>query len=235
MGTDNLFWFKKKSKLKREIKSIKEYQNSLLIVCEGEQTEPNYFKAFPTSGVKVKVLGKGKNTLSLVNDAIVEWKKFAEEGKYYEKLWCVFDRDDFLQENYNQAFETITNEEIKLNKSKYKRKTGREISIKIAYSNEAFELWYLLHYDYHTTGYRRERYKKMLSKRMKKTYSKNDPNMYNFLYELSIRTNAKQGQEFALKNAAKLRANINSLQVHNTNPSTSVDQLVLELNKYLKR
>jgi len=76
MGSDNLFWLKKKGKLKREIKLIKDYSDSLLIVCEGEQTEPNYFESFQTSGVKIKVIGKGKNTLSLVNDAIKEWKIF---------------------------------------------------------------------------------------------------------------------------------------------------------------
>ena len=234
MGSDNLYWLKKRSKLEREKRLNREYKNSILIVCEGEKTEPNYFESFPISGVKVEILGKGKNTISLVKDAILEWKKYANEGKYYEKLWCVFDRDDFPKANYNQAFESVSNEERKLNK-RYSKKTGREISIRIAYSNEAFELWYLLHYDYHTSGISRTRYKNMLSQRMKKKYHKNDPNMYNILIELSNQSNGHQGQEFALKNAQKLRKVINGKQPHNYNPSTSVDLIVLELNNYFKK
>ena len=184
MGSEDLFWTKKRTKLKRESKFLREYKNSILIVCEGKKTEPNYFKSFPISGVKVEIIGKGMNTISLVNDAVLEWKKYAHEGKYFEKLWCVFDRDDFPKENYNQAFESVTNEEIMLNK-RYRTKVGREISIRIAYSNRAFELWYLLHYDYHTSSINRSRYKKMLSDRMKKKYLKKDPNIYDFLLKLS--------------------------------------------------
>ncbi|MEA2104195.1 MAG: RloB family protein [Candidatus Cloacimonadota bacterium] len=234
MGSNNIYWLKKRRKLERKSKLDREYKNSILIVCEGEKTEPNYFKAFPVSGVKVEILGKGKNTKSLVNDAVAEWKKNAEEGKYFEKLWCVFDKDDFLQANYNQAFETVKSEEIRLNK-KYKKKKGRKITIRIAYSNEAFELWYLLHYDYHTSGISRARYSGMLSHRMKRKYRKNDPDMYNFLLELSNKSSSCQGQEFAIQNAQKLRKVINGKQPYNHNPSTSVDLLVLELNNYLKK
>ncbi len=234
MGSDDLHWLNKRKKLKRDDKLILEYKSSLLIVCEGEKTEPNYFEGFPTAGVKIEIIGKGKNTQSLVNDAISEWRKLAKEGKYFEKLWCVFDRDDFPLKNYNQAFETVVNEEIKLNRI-FSKKVGRNISIRIAYSNEAFELWYLLHYDHHTGGIGRKQYLKILDDRMKIKYKKNDPNMYNILQNLSNETKGKKGQLFAIKNAKKLRASIKSTLPHNHNPSTSVDQLVIELNQFLKK
>lgn len=46
-----------------------------LIVCEGEKTEPNYFRSFPvdTKVIKLDIKGEGKNTKSLVKKAI-EWK-----------------------------------------------------------------------------------------------------------------------------------------------------------------
>ncbi len=229
MGSDNLFWLKKRKKLTRKSKLIREYKNSILIICEGEKTEPNYLKSFPVSGVQVEVIGKGKNTLSLVKDAIYEWKKNAKEGKFYEKLWCVFDRDDFPQQDYNQAFETIIDEERNLNK-KFKKKAGREISIRIAYSNEAFELWYLLHFDYHTTGYNRIQYKSMLSKRLLRKYKKNDPGIYYDLEKLFHSSDGHKGQKFAIKNARKIRDLMNNDFPHNHNPSTSVDLLVEELN-----
>ncbi len=231
MARDKQFWLNKKKKLERERNSIKEYKDSILIVCEGERTEPNYFRSFQTPDLQVKVIGKGSSTNRLVEDAIAEWKKCAGEDRYYEKVWCVFDRDDFPPANYNQAFETIKTEEAKLNRY-YSKRTGREISIQIAYSNEAFELWYLLHFDYHTSGIHRSRYKDMLTKRLKKEYKKNDPNIYNDLLMLSEQTGDKQGQEFAIKNAKKLREG--KRNIHIINPSTSVDLLVLELNKHLK-
>ncbi|MBI9030715.1 hypothetical protein JEZ13_01750 [bacterium] len=56
------------------------------------------------------------------------------------------DRDDFPQENYNACFMKLDSIENKLNsyvKSKKVRST--KIRLQIAHSNQAFELWYLLH------------------------------------------------------------------------------------------
>ncbi len=48
------------------------------------------------------------------------------------RLWCVFDKDSFSDDNFNQA-----------------KKLAENNNIRPAYSNEAFELWYLLHFGYH--------------------------------------------------------------------------------------
>lgn len=63
MGTDNVYHNKRKGSLARKSKKIKKYKNSILIVCEGEQTEPNYFRSFWISNIKVKTIGIGKNTI----------------------------------------------------------------------------------------------------------------------------------------------------------------------------
>jgi len=234
MGTDNLHNFKKKGRLTREIKKIKEYKNSILIICEGEKTEPNYFKSFPASTVKVETIGTGRNTLSLVEDAIKIWKKFADDGSFYERLWCVFDKDDFPAKNYNQAFETVGNAQKNLNKS-YGKKTGRKILINIAYSNNAFELWYLLHYIYFDTEISRSDYITKLKSLLGKEYKKNDPEIYKILNILGTTSNWNQGQLFAIHNAKKQRKNMPQEQWQNQNPSTTVDLLVEELNQHLKK
>jgi RloB-like protein len=234
MGSDDLFRKRKAKYLKRKIGLEKEYENSILIVCEGERTEPNYFKAFQVSGVKVEVKGTGSSNITLVNDAITIWKEYAKEDKYFEVLWCVFDRDSFSPQNYNQSFNAIEAEQDKLNR-KYKRRVNREIKIKIAYSNEAFELWYLLHYNYHENGISRRRYKKLLKDRMGKEYKKNDAGMYDLLQNLTLETGGRQGQEFAASNARRLRQKCTPANCHNQNPSTSVDLLVEELNQHLKK
>ncbi|MCF7919219.1 MAG: RloB family protein [Candidatus Cloacimonetes bacterium] len=234
MGSDDLFRKRKASELTRKSESERVYSNSILIVCEGKKTEPNYFKGFQVSGVVVEIIGLGNNTDFLVRDAVEIWKDYANDGKYYEHLWCVFDHDDFPQENYNQAFVTISTEQEKLNK-RYEKKVGRKIQIKIAYSNEAFELWYLLHYDYHTSGISRSRFKAMLTKKMGKKYKKNDTGMYDFLQELSVNKNGAEGQRFAIENAKRLRVFHNCNDPQNHNPCTNVDELVEELNLHLKK
>ena len=77
MGSENLHWFKKKGKLQREIKLIKEYADSLLIVCEGKKTEPNYFEGFQT----FRSVGKeGNDYIAYIlvigqSDVLLGWKR----------------------------------------------------------------------------------------------------------------------------------------------------------------
>ncbi len=237
MGTDNLHHKRKNDQIRRNKKQIRDYRGSYLIICEGEKTEPNYFKSFSIASVKVEVIGLGRNTNSLVKEAVKIWKRFAKDKFYYEHLWIVFDRDEFPQKNYNQAFEDVKKYEQDLNK-KYKKKIRKEIKIKIAYSNESFELWYLLHFEYINTTFTRKQYVKKLDEKMKnqnKRYKKNSAKMYELLQKLTEDTNGKKGQSFAIKNAKKLLKNCNEQLLHNCNPSTTVHKLVLELNKLLKK
>jgi hypothetical protein len=56
--------------LRRQIKT-RETRKKFLIVCEGEKTEVNYFKAFTVpKQIEVRVKGEGKNSWSLVKKAI---------------------------------------------------------------------------------------------------------------------------------------------------------------------
>lgn len=105
MVNDKLFHKKKRGKLQRRSKKTKDYKDSILIVCEGEKTEPNYFNSFPITNIKVKTIGTGRNTESLVDEAVRKWIEFASEDEFYERLWCVFDRDSFSQKSYDGAFQ----------------------------------------------------------------------------------------------------------------------------------
>jgi hypothetical protein len=71
------------------------------------------------------------NTDSLVANAVEKVEEAAKKGQRYSEVWCVFDRDSFPLENYARAFQLAESNKIKL-----------------AWANEAFELWYLLHYCY---------------------------------------------------------------------------------------
>ncbi len=97
------------------------------------------------------------------------------------------------------------------------------LNIHVAYSNEAFEIWYLLHFYFHDAATSRTQYKKMLTARLGFPYKKNDPAMYDHLLH---------SQDVAIRNAKNL---LNSYANHipsSDNPSTTVHVLVEELNKY---
>jgi hypothetical protein len=103
MGTDNLFHKRKerKAELLRRRRAIKEPYDVILIVCEGEKTEPNYFselkKAFRLSNANVRICGRGSDPLSVVNFAIEAFRREPE----FDRVYCVFDRDRHTR--YNEA------------------------------------------------------------------------------------------------------------------------------------
>lgn len=109
-----------------------------LVVCEGGKTEPNYFKSFNDAGggIVVEVVGLGANTMSVVDKA-VELKG----GGRYDRVWAVFDRDDFPKDSFDNAI-------------------GRAEAhgVSCAWSNEAFELWLLYHFVNVTAPMRRADY-----------------------------------------------------------------------------
>ncbi|NEP41321.1 MAG: RloB domain-containing protein, partial [Okeania sp. SIO2H7] len=148
--------------------------------------------------------GLGKNTISLVEDAL----KIIKEDGNYNQVWCVFDRDSFPVKNFNQAI-----------------KDAKNYNIEVAYSNEAFEIWYLLHFEYRDTAMSRKDYRKSLTKKLNKKYEKNSNKMYEIL-------ESKQPQ--AIKNAEKLLEQYNPLNPVNDNPSTTVHLLVKELNRFVR-
>ena len=109
---------------------IREVKQSFLIVCEGENTEPDYFKAFRMTAATVKAVGEAMNTLSLVNKAISIREAEKTKKKFYDQCWVVFDKDDFPAKDFNQAIQ-------------HAEKNG----FHVAYRNQAFEYWFLLHFN----------------------------------------------------------------------------------------
>ncbi len=173
-----------------------------LIVCEGAKTEPNYFISFRVPKDVIDVHGIGDNTVGVVNKAIG-----LKSGGDYDQVWCVFDRDSFPSTNFNAAFVLANNN-----------------NIEIAYSNEAFEIWYLLHFNYYDTGMSRKQYGAKLTECLGHKYEKNSTTIYEEILEM---------QPQAIKNAEKLLATYNPENPERDNPSTTVHLLVEELNKFV--
>ena len=118
---------------------VKRYDHFFLIVCEDEKTEPYYFgtfvQKFPDETVFLKTIGTGKKPKGIVEQSILEREKFAIEArKSINEVWVVFDKDDEGNNdktlaNFNEAWAIAS-----------------EQNIRIAFSNEVFELWLLLHF-----------------------------------------------------------------------------------------
>ena len=148
----------------------------ILIVCEGEKTEPNYFRSFDRyrKGNVVYELtldGGRMNTVGVVDKAISLRDK---ANIPYDRVWAVFDKDGFPAKNFNTAI-------AKANQN----------HIECAWSNEAFELWYLYHFHNRITGMTRDKYAAAITKAVnasplykKKTpyqYAKNDKSSFDIV------------------------------------------------------
>ncbi|MEH2284357.1 MAG: RloB family protein [Nostoc sp.] len=184
--------------------NTREVKQRFLIVCEGAKTEPNYFRSFrvPKNVAEIDVQGLGENPSKLVESA-----KYLNEQGEYDQVWCVFDRNSWTLEDFNNAI-------IK----------AEAQGFKVAYSNEAFELWYVLHFEFLNTGIPRSDYLKKLTSLFGHTYQKNSETIYDELFDK---------QSIAIKNAENLLKQYNPHIPVKDNPSTTVHLLVQELNKFI--
>lgn len=200
---------------KKRKENTRERQVRFLIVCEGEKTEPHYFEALIQNHIsavrEVTVEGEGMATVALVNRTL-EIKEDLERknAMQFDRVWVVFDKDDF--NDFNEAIDK-----------------ARKLGFKSAWTNEAFELWYILHFEYLDTGISRSAYIKKLEEFFRQKmgdgkfkYKKGDPAIYAKLQ--------KYGNEALAKRfARKLRTLHVGTNYALHKPCTVIDKLVEEL------
>ena len=191
-----------------------------LIVCEGKQTEPNYFKGLKEEinkkyGDKVEVLipnidikGTGMNTTSLViyTQRIVNYS-----NKVYGQVWVVFDKDDYSDVQFDLAI--------------------RNCDYNVAWSNPNFELWLLAHFKkitrYISGNEVIDELKKEFEKNGLGKYTKNDTDIFRKVTE-----NGKLDK--AIKNCKSMEILNMEGQASERNPMTRVYKLAKELKEYLE-
>lgn len=180
----------------------------ILILCEDEKSSVLYLKRFPVDKdiVQVEYVGTGLNTDGLMQEAIRRKKDAIRADSAYAEIWVVFDRDSFPQRNFDRAFDLASSHQ----------------EILACWSNECFELWYLLHFQYQNTGMARERIFDEVGKKIGYIYQKNDGNIFEVL---------KDKLPTALKNADKLYQHNSTHKSLRENPSTLVHKLVKMLMK----
>ncbi len=139
MGSDNLFHKRKAKKLQslRRRQARREPYDVVLIVCEGEKSETNYFNGlkneFRLNNANIEICGLGCDPLNLVKHAIARLR----ENKEFDRVYCVFDRD--RHKTYKNALNKVRNTTL-----------GGRRKIEAITSVPCFEYWLLLHFTYTT-------------------------------------------------------------------------------------
>jgi hypothetical protein len=154
---------------------------------------------------------------------IVKWKNFKkisdDDG---DQVWCVFDVDDFYQNNSKELLAAVKN--------------ARNNNVKIACSNECFELWFLLHFEKPNYPTSRGKYieKKISAAFENAGFGKFKKNQ-NVFQTLCVR------QSQAIINARKLlpqkysKIDWQKFLQKGSDPVTSVHFLVEEINRLAKK
>lgn len=202
----------------RHIKIQPEYH---LIVSEGTDTEPAYFKALKNQinvnypgRIRMDIHGRGESTVSLFEKA----RNLAETSpNVYKHVWVIFDTDDFPPADVNKTVELCNKE------------TNSETYYHALWSNQCIELWFLLHFSYFHSDIHRRDYWPKLSKKLtelgKGTYRKNRDDMFEILQPFIAN---------AVSNAERLDRDNAGKTPSASAPGTRVYKLVKLLLPYLQ-
>ena len=189
-------------------------QERVLVVCEGEYTEPRYFAALRDhlrlSTLVVRATS-GVDPRRLVNIARDEVQREKRNGEKFDLVYCVFDRDSHPQ--FDEA-----------------SKTALDRGFRLARSWPCFEFWLLLHFEYVRAPYARKGKAspcdaciRDLHKHLP-DYSKGDESTFDDLWHLL---------EKAIENGRKAAADAKTTGARD--PSTEVHELVERLQALSER
>lgn len=194
---------KKEADLLRKTRQ-RESMPVILIVCEGQSTEPQYLKSFRED----KGLNKANieivpgNICGTNPKSMIEYAKEKHNREDYDRIYCVFDKE---HANHNKVVE-----EIKKQNSFYG-----------IISCPCFEYWILLHFEYSTSPYYASGQKtpadqiiSYITKKHIKNYHKSKMNIYEV---------TKKHLKKAIENNKKLQKQ----QKNNfDNPSANMYELI---------
>jgi hypothetical protein len=215
----------------------------IIISCEDTVSTPEYLNLIFETLIKAKKITqdsfiivpddvlKGTNP-SKVLERLRKYKNSnSKRYKDFQHKWIVIDRDiervnggGHTSADFNKAIQSAKN--IK-----------QDLNVEVAYSNDSFELWYLLHFDYICTAILRDE----LNTRLIKNLKEKNPTKFRDLDKKKIKTKEYtkliyeellELQPAAIRNAKKLLESYRgSHNPESDNPSTTVYELVELLNK----
>jgi len=175
MGANNLYRNRRKTGGRASLhrQSKRATFPKILIVCEGEKTEPNYFNGLRDklrlNSANVKITGKGaSNPMGVVSLAGKRYKEHKDAGFPFDRVFCVFDRNN--HGDYDEAL------------NKIKKMRGREDVFHAKVSVPSFEYYLLLHYEYTTSPCTSAQALSRLKKRIR-GYTKGKKDIFAVVYD----------------------------------------------------
>jgi len=208
------------SKRKSEIRNPK--TSAILIVTEGEKTEPLYFQGIANyistnfennidiNSPKLTIQGKGLGTVRLVKEAAIMVSRSTRE---YSQCWVVFDKDYY----------TDFDEAVSL---------ANRYGLNVAWSNSSFEYWLLLHFKSDSIARTPSEWCQRLDEELKKAglltedYGKNNAC-------ISVLATSKGYLKRAVENAQARENQQISIAPSKQNPGTTVHHLIASLKPYI--
>jgi len=212
-------------------KAYKSKVPDVIIACEDSDSSPTYFKQIVrklkeekriTQDSLVVAKHRRTNPLGVLEDLIEHRCDNGKTYKNFEHKWIVIDRDiarvnggGHSKEDFNRALQKAKNDKVQ-----------------VAYSNDSFELWYLLHFEYRDTAILRDEISDKVIKKIKSI----NPHKFSSLDKTTIKQKnvTKEifdalidRQDIAVRNAKKLLESYgDSHDPESDNPSTTVHLLV---------
>ena len=210
----------------------------IIIACEDSVSSPTYFRMIVNGLIEQKIITqdsfviaphKHSNPIGVLQDL----KNYKKEGKVYKEFehkWIVIDRDSPRVNGGGHSAEDFNNA-LKNAKSK-----KSNLNIEVAYANDSFELWYLLHFEYRNSSISRDEILTQVIKRLKeidayKFAKLTKDNIKQENYTKLIFETLKPLQNMAIRNAKNLLESYGEgHSPESDNPSTRVHLLVEVLN-----
>ncbi|MCZ6105694.1 RloB family protein [Campylobacter ureolyticus] len=209
----------------------------IIIACEDSVSSPEYFKQI-VAGLKkdrkisaksfVIVPHKCNNPSGVLSDLLNYKNEENITYKDFDSKWIVIDRD--AQNKCGGSGHSAQDFNNAITRAKSK-------GVKVAYANDSFELWYLLHFNYIDTLIMRDKILENVIYELKIKF----PTEFKNLTDKNIKTKEQTQkiykalldiQQIAIKNAENLLSYYG--ENHNPgedNPSTTIHKLIIELNK----
>lgn len=206
MGTDDRYK-RAKAERKRTIKKRRSISKKVLIACEDTKSSRFYFtkmiKDYRLRGQIVFAKHIGTNPMKVL-EAI---KVHLLEDSNFDEKWIVIDKDSYSKAEFNGTISS-----------------AKALGVNIAYANEAYELWILLHFKNQSAFINRTQLNRELKALV--DYEKNN----EFIYEI-----VKSQQNEAINRSKKLMQhfiNINGYsKPYDDNPSNTIYKLVESLER----
>ena len=194
-------------------KAFREPRKSILIVCEGEKTEPIYFNALKKRlrliMVDVEIVGKGGAPITVVNSAIDLREQRKRKAKKsltkaeYEIIYCVFDVEAPTPHGSLTGAVGMAHAH----------------NLEVILSNPCFEYWYILHFRKTSAPFSSSQNVKSALRREHSAYSESDTTIFNVVYPKT---------SDAIKNSKEVlnEQHNDAEDLRGCNPSTHVHKIV---------